>query len=172
MGRSAHGVRGIRLAKEDSVVGLILADEKAAVLTVCENGYGKRTAIGEYRLTNRGGKGVINIKTTERNGKVIAVVEAQDDDEMMIMTERGMVIRCPMANVRTIGRNTQGVRVITLDEGDRAVVVARLAKEDVESAEEPAPKAEAEVAAEPPAPEETEPEAGSPAPEKPDEEPE
>jgi DNA gyrase subunit A len=172
MGRSAHGVRGIRLEKDDLLVGLILADEKTTVLTVCENGYGKRTAVGEYRLTNRGGKGVINIKTTERNGKVIAVVEAHDDDEMMIMTERGMVIRCPMANVRTIGRNTQGVRVITLDEGDRAVVVARLAKEDVESAEEPAPKAEAEVAAEPPAPEETEPEAGSPAPEKPDEEPE
>ena len=136
MGRSAHGVRGIRLEKDDRVVGLILADEKATVLTVCENGYGKRTAIGEYRLTNRGGKGVINIKTTERNGKVIAVVEAHDDDEMMIMTERGMVIRCPMANVRTIGRNTQGVRVISLDEGDRAVVVARLAKEDAEAADE------------------------------------
>ncbi len=142
MGRSAHGVRGIRLEKDDRLVGLILADEKATVLTVCENGYGKRTAIGEYRLTNRGGKGVINIKTTERNGKVIAVVEALDDDEMMIMTERGMVIRCPMANVRTIGRNTQGVRVITLDEGDRAVVVARLAREDVEEADEAEPNAE------------------------------
>jgi DNA gyrase subunit A len=134
-------VRGIRLEKDDRLVGLILADEKVTVLTVCENGYGKRTAIGEYRLTNRGGKGVINIKTTERNGKVIAVVEAHDDDEMMIMTEHGMVIRCPMANVRTIGRNTQGVRVITLDEGDRAVVVARLAREDVEEGEEPEPGA-------------------------------
>jgi DNA gyrase subunit A len=172
MGRSAHGVRGIRLEKDDRVVGLILADEKATVLTACENGYGKRTAIGEYRLTNRGGKGVINIKTTERNGKVIAVVEAHDDDEMMIMTERGMVIRCPMANVRTIGRATQGVRVITLDEGDRAVVVARLAKEDAESAEEAAPIAEPGAAVEPPAPEELAPEAGSPTPEKVDEEPE
>jgi DNA gyrase subunit A len=171
MGRSAHGVRGVRLEKDDRVVGLILADEKAAVLTVCEHGYGKRTAIGEYRLTNRGGKGVINIKTTERNGKVIAVVEAQDDDEMMIMTERGMVIRCPMAKVRTIGRNTQGVRVISLDEGDRAVVVARLAKEDVESAEESGPEAEPSPAspalAEPPAAEEAEPEAGNAAPEEP-----
>ena len=174
MGRSAHGVRGIRLAKEDRLVGLILADEKTTVLTVCENGYGKRTAIGEYRLTNRGGKGVINIKTTERNGKVIAVVEAHDDDEMMIMTERGMVIRCPMANVRTIGRATQGVRVIALEEGDRAVVVARLAKEDAEAAEEAAQNAEVIAASpsavEPPAPEETAPEADSPTPEKPDEE--
>jgi DNA gyrase subunit A len=169
MGRSAHGVRGIRLEKDDRVVGLILADEKTTVLTVCENGYGKRTAIGEYRLTNRGGKGVINIKTTERNGKVIAVVEAHDDDEMMIMTERGMVIRCPMANVRTIGRNTQGVRVISLDEGDRAVVVARLAKEDAESADEPAPTAEPGAAAESPVPEEPAPEAESPAPETPEE---
>ncbi len=174
MGRSAHGVRGIRLEKDDRVVGLILADEKATVLTVCENGYGKRTAIGEYRLTNRGGKGVINIKTTERNGKVIAVVEAHDDDEMMIMTERGMVIRCPMSNVRTIGRATQGVRVISLEEGDRAVVVARLAKEDIESAEEPSPNAEPGTAssapAEPPAPEEVEPETESPAPETPGDE--
>jgi DNA gyrase subunit A len=176
MGRSAHGVRGIRLAKEDRLVGLILAGEQTTVLTVCENGYGKRTAIGEYRLTNRGGKGVINIKTTERNGKVIAVVEAHDDDEMMIMTERGMVIRCPMANVRTIGRATQGVRVIALEEGDRAVALARLAKEDVEAAEEPASSAESELessaipsAVEPPAPVEEEPEADSPAPEEPDE---
>jgi DNA gyrase subunit A len=174
MGRSAHGVRGIRLEKDDLLVGLILADEKTTVLTVCENGYGKRTAVGEYRLTNRGGKGVINIKTTERNGKVIAVVEAHDDDEMMIMTERGMVIRCPMANVRTIGRNTQGVRVITLDEGDRAVVVARLAKEDAVSADEAAPNAEpspaSAAAVEPPAAEESAPEAESAEPEKPDEE--
>ncbi len=174
MGRSAHGVRGIRLEKDDRLVGLILADEKTTVLTVCENGYGKRTAVGEYRLTNRGGKGVINIKTTERNGKVIAVVEAHDDDEMMIMTERGMVIRCPMANVRTIGRNTQGVRVITLDEGDRAVVVARLAKEDAVSADEAAPNAEPGPASSPrssrPLPEETAPEAESPEPKEPDEE--
>ncbi|MGO8703795.1 MAG: DNA gyrase subunit A [Candidatus Brocadiia bacterium] len=176
MGRSAHGVRGIRLEKDDLLVGLILADEKTTVLTVCENGYGKRTAVGEYRLTNRGGKGVINIKTTERNGKVIAVVEAHDDDEMMIMTERGMVIRCPMANVRTIGRNTQGVRVITLDEGDRAVVVARLAKEDAVSADEAAPDAAPSPASsspvEPPAAEETAPEAENPEPKEPDEEPE
>ncbi len=102
------------------------------------------------------------------------MVEAHDDDEMMIMTERGMVIRCPMANVRAIGRNTQGVRVITLDEGDRAVVVARLAKEDAVSADEAAPSAEpgpaSPSAVEPPSPEENDPEAESPETEKPDEE--
>jgi len=184
MGRSAHGVRGIRLGKDDGVVGLILADEKATVLTVCQHGYGKRTAIGEYRLTNRGGKGVINIKTTERNGKVVGVVEAQDEDEVMIMTQKGMVIRCPMAKVRTIGRATQGVRVIALEEGDQAVVVARVPKVDAESAEEtpgegapPAaaplpeagkPKADSAPATEPPADEEAEPDAETEAPEKPD----
>ena len=168
MGRGAHGVRGVRLRQGDGLVGLIIADEKAAVLTVCQHGYGKRTAIGEYRLTNRGGKGVINIKTTERNGKVIGVVEAQDDDEVMMMTQKGMVIRCPMAQVRTIGRATQGVRVIALEEGDQAVVVARVPKVDAESAEEtpdggvpPAQSAppeggEPEAAAEPAPPSESE----------------
>jgi DNA gyrase subunit A len=142
MGRTAHGVRGIRLKKDDAVIGVILATEETAVLTVCERGYGKRTAVSEYRLTNRGGKGVINIKTTARNGQVVGVVEAQDDDEIMMMTLRGMVIRCPASNVRQIGRATQGVRVFSLDEEDHVVSIARVAKEDLESGDEPPVSAE------------------------------
>ena len=138
MGRVARGVRGIRLAKEDSVVGLIVAEPDAAVLTVCENGYGKRTAINAYRLTNRGGKGVINILTTERNGKVVSVLEARDDDEIMVMTQGGMIIRSPVKTVRLIGRATQGVRVINLKSEDKVVALARIPRHE----EEPAAKTE------------------------------
>ncbi len=151
VGRQAVGVRGIRLREGDSVVGLILADEKATVLTVCENGYGKRTAIREYRLTNRGGVGVINIKTTDRNGKVVEVVEAPDDDEVMILTQRGMAIRCPMSNLRTIGRATQGVRVITLEGDDKVVALARIPRELADAADEEAAREAAAPTA--PAPE-------------------
>ena len=136
MGRTARGVRGIRLRKGDAVVGLIIAEEDATALTICDRGYGKRTAIGEYRLTNRGAKGVINIKTTERNGKVVGVLEVRDEDEVMIMTQRGKIIRCPMKNVRTIGRATQGVRLITLDEDDSVGTLARIPKEDEKNSAE------------------------------------
>ena len=132
MGRVAHGVRGVRLRKGDAVVGLILAEEDTTVLTVCEHGYGKRTAITEYRLTNRGGGGVINIKTSQRNGKVVGVLEVRDEDEVMIMTQRGKVIRSPVKNVRRIGRATQGVRVINLDKGDRVSTIARVPEENGE----------------------------------------
>ena len=148
IGRTARGVRGIRLHEGDSVEGVIIAHEQAGVLTVCENGYGKRTAISEYRLTNRGGKGVINIRTTERNGKVVNVVEATDDDEVMILTHGGMAIRCPMQQVRMIGRATQGVRVINLEEGDRVVALAGIAKEILdEEVEADAARAAAKSAA-------------------------
>ena len=149
MGRAARGVRGIRLRKGDGVVGLILAEEDTCVLTVCERGFGKRTGIKQYRLTNRGGKGVINIKTTKRNGNVVGVVEAPDEDEAMIMTQGGMVIRCPMKNVRAIGRATQGVKVITLDEGDNVVALARVPRED--DTEPDATKEEEGAAEAPPA---------------------
>ena len=129
MGRAARGVRGIRLRKGDRVQGLILAEEDASVLTVCGHGYGKRTSIGEYRLTNRGGSGVINIKTTRRNGKVVGVLKVRDDDEVMIMTQAGKIIRCPLKKVREIGRATQGVRVINVDKGDAVGTLARIPPE-------------------------------------------
>jgi len=126
MGRATRGVRGIRLSAGDAVIGLIVADEKTTVLTVCENGYGKRTAIDQYRLINRGGKGVINIRTSKRNGKVVGLLDVKDEDEVMLVTQGGMVIRSPVAHVRVIGRATQGVRVINLKEGDRVVSLARI----------------------------------------------
>jgi DNA gyrase subunit A len=127
MGRTAYGVKGIELETGDEVVAL---EEVSAgtVLTVTANGYGKRTAIDEYRLQTRGGKGLINIKTAGRNGPVVAVKFLKGDEEVMLITEKGMIIRFNTADISTIGRNTQGVRLIQLEEGDHLVSVARLAE--------------------------------------------
>jgi DNA gyrase subunit A len=102
----------------------------STILTVCEHGYGKRTNFEEYRVQSRGGKGLINIRTTGRNGKVVAARSAADGDELMLITEGGMICRIGVAEVRTIGRATQGVRLIQLREGDRLVAVARVAREE------------------------------------------
>jgi DNA gyrase subunit A len=132
MGRTAHGVRGVSLEKKDAVIGMVVIKRDTTLLSVTENGYGKRSEISEYRVTNRGGKGVINIKTTERNGKVISIKEVQDDDELMLITQKGIVIRQPIKTIKTIGRNTQGVRLINVTSGDRVVDVARVAKSEGE----------------------------------------
>ncbi len=142
MGRVSRGVRGIRLAKGDAVIGMILADEDLTVLTVCENGFGKRTALSEYRLTNRGGKGVINIKTTTRNGKVVSVLGVTDEDEVMLMTHEGKVIRSPVKNLRVIGRATQGVRLFNVAESDKVVALTHVPKEEPEEAGEDALESE------------------------------
>ena len=126
MGRTARGVRGITLAGEDRVVDLVVVQGDMSVLTVCENGFGKRTAVEEYRLTRRGGKGVINIKTTERNGPVVALRGVTDDDSLMMITANGITLRTRLSALREIGRNTQGVRLMRLDEGDRVVAVAKI----------------------------------------------
>ncbi|MCH7592351.1 MAG: DNA gyrase subunit A, partial [Planctomycetes bacterium] len=110
MGRSARGVRGMNLAQDDAVVSMVAINGGDSVLTVCENGYGKRTAIEEYRKTRRSGKGVINIKTTERNGTVVAICAVNDDDELMMITAGGMMLRTDLSALRQIGRATQGVR--------------------------------------------------------------
>jgi DNA gyrase subunit A len=135
MGRGAYGVKGIELETADEVVALEVVST-GTVLTVSGNGYGKRTSIEEYRLQSRGGKGIINIKTTGRNGPVVGVKFLRGDEEVMLITEKGMIIRLDTADISTIGRNTQGVRLIQLEEGDHLVSVARLA-ERVEG-EEPA----------------------------------
>lgn len=133
MGRFTGGVKGINLNPGDHVVGVETPRPGADLLTVCENGYGKRSNVEDYRLTNRGGKGVINIKANERNGKVVAVKEVIDEDELIMITREGMSIRSRVADTRTIGRNTQGVRLINLQDDDKVVGVARLAeKEDDE----------------------------------------
>ena len=126
MGRTAAGVRGIKLRKDDEVVDMAVVDPTATLLTVCEHGYGKRTSFDEYRVQSRGGTGIINIRTTGRNGKVVGAKSVRDSDELMLITEDGMIVRIGMGDVRTIGRATQGVRLVRLAEGDRVVAVARV----------------------------------------------
>jgi len=130
MGRTAAGVRGVNLRQGDQVVDMAILDSMATLLTVCENGFGKRTPFDEYRVQGRGGYGIINIKTTERNGKVVAVKSIRDADELMLITQQGMIVRTGMNELRTIGRATQGVKVIALKPGDKLVAVARVVAED------------------------------------------
>ena len=118
------------LGEGDAVVSMVAVEPGESLLTVCENGYGKRTGIDEYRKTKRGGKGVINIKTTERNGSVVAVEAVGDDDELMFITANGMMLRTDLSALREIGRATQGVRLIRLDETDRVVAIAKIASEE------------------------------------------
>ena len=131
VGRASQGVRGMLLAEGDHIVGMeVLADGKT-LLTITENGYGKRTSIDEYPIQNRGGKGVITIKTTERNGVVIAILLVTDEDDVMLVTSRGKIIRMPVKDISIIGRNTQGVRLIAMQPGERVASAARLAEKDV-----------------------------------------
>jgi len=130
-GRASQGVRGIRLADGDYLVGMEVLTNGKTLMTVTENGYGKRTSIDEYPVQKRGGKGVITIKTTERNGLVVAILAVTDEDDLMLLTDRGKIIRMPVKDISVIGRNTQGVRLITMEPGERVVGAARLAEEDV-----------------------------------------
>jgi len=134
MGRTARGVIGIRLAEDDYVVGVSLAHDDLTVLSVTENGYGKRTQVGEYRLQHRGGQGIINIKTTERNGNVVGMLTVDDNDELVLVATDGIVIRTSVKDIRTIGRNTQGVKVMTPQPGARVSAVARAVAEEKEEA--------------------------------------
>jgi DNA gyrase subunit A len=189
MGRDSSGVKGIRLTKGDQVVGMVVADPEATLLTACANGYGKRTPFGpnlpaspeaespategdedmpeadvaepadlvdeaeeigeategaegedernssrSYRTQRRGGKGIRDIKTTDRNGPVIGVVRISEGDQLLMMTARGKIQRIPSSDISIIGRNTQGVRFMSLDEGDTLVAVKRVPKEEVENA--------------------------------------
>jgi DNA gyrase subunit A len=164
MGRNTSGVKGINLAKGDALVGMVVADPDATLLTACENGYGKRTPFGpnagepasaggpsgteaedsedeasssfRYRTQNRGGKGLRDIKTTDRNGQVVSIVRVDDTDELMMMTARGKIQRVKVSDINPIGRNTQGVRIMTLDEGDTLAALVRVPPE--ESVEEEA----------------------------------
>ncbi len=132
MGRGAYGVRGITLDDKDYLIGMVVIRREATLLVVTEKGYGKRTDISDYRVTNRGGKGVINLKVTDKVGEVVAIKEALDSDELMIITQKGIIIRQPIGKIKVIGRNTQGVRLINLDSGDRVVDVARVVPEEEE----------------------------------------
>ncbi len=136
LGRASMGVRGIRLRDDDQVVSLVVLEPDTTLLTVCEKGFGKRTPVGEYRVQGRGGKGVINIKVTERNGPVVGVRTVTDDGEFMMITEKGKVVRTRVTDTRAIGRNTQGVSVMNVDDGDRIVAVALYEPGDEDDVEE------------------------------------
>jgi DNA gyrase subunit A len=136
MGRVSRGVKGIKLRSGDSVVDMVVAEEKASLLTVCENGYGKRTSLDNYRTQGRGGVGLKNIKTTARNGKVVGLKAVQYKDELMLITASGMIIRTGLDEIRSIGRNTQGVRLIKLKPGDELVAAAKIAHEEESNTKE------------------------------------
>jgi DNA gyrase subunit A len=132
MGRNAYGVRGISLRDDDQVVAMEVLTPGGTILSVTEQGYGKRTELEEYRVQSRGGVGIINIQTSERNGKVIGIAQVTGDDELMLITQQGKILRMASSNIRSIGRATQGVRLIEIEGEDRAVSIARLAEKDEE----------------------------------------
>ncbi len=146
MGRGAYGVRGIRLDQGDQVIGMeaFPPDSRKTLLTVCENGYGKRTDLAEYRGQHRGGGGVITIKATERNGVVIGVKLLTNEDDLMVMTEKGKTVRLRCKDIKVISRNTQGVRLVKLDEGDKVGNVAALALEPAVAPQLPVPETKKE----------------------------
>jgi DNA gyrase subunit A len=138
MGRATTGVKGVELEAGDHVIGMVVVRRDCTILVVSESGFGKRSEIGEYRVQKRGGKGIITFKATEKTGRMVALKEVIPEDELMMITKKGVIIRVPVAGIRVIGRNTQGVKVMNLDAGDLIVDVARVVKEegaeDVEAA--------------------------------------
>lgn len=129
MGRTAYGVKGINLGAKDYCIGMVVVKRDSSLLVVTENGYGKRTMIDDYRITNRGGKGIINVKTSERNGEVVAIKEVLEEDELILITKNGIANRQAVKDCKVIGRNTQGVRLVRLKPGDKVTDVARLVSE-------------------------------------------
>jgi DNA gyrase subunit A len=130
MGRATTGVKGIELDDGDQVIGMVVLRREATLLVVSEKGYGKRSELADYRVQKRGGKGIITFKVTDKTGPIVALKEVIPDDELMMITKHGVIIRVPVDGIRVIGRNTQGVRVMNLDDGDALVDVARVVKED------------------------------------------
>jgi DNA gyrase subunit A len=136
MGRTAYGVRGISLREADQVVAMEVVRPGGTLLTVTENGYGKRTELDEYRVQSRGGVGIINIQTSERNGRVVGMASVHDEDEFMLITQQGKILRTVARDIRSIGRATQGVRLIEMDADDRVVALARLAEKEEDNGSE------------------------------------
>ncbi|MFC1840979.1 DNA gyrase C-terminal beta-propeller domain-containing protein [Thermodesulfobacteriota bacterium] len=129
MGRVAAGNIGIRMDSDDNVVGMDAIKEGSTILTVTENGFGKRTKTSEYRRQSRGGKGILTIKTSERNGAVVYSYQANEQDQLMLITEHGKIIRIRVADISVIGRNTQGVKLINIAQGEKVVGVAKVMEE-------------------------------------------
>jgi len=150
MGRTAYGVRGITLREGDEVVAMDVVRAGGTMMTVTQNGYGKRTELEEYRLQSRGGVGTIDIQTSDRNGKVVGIAYVHGDDELMLISQQGKILRMVTSAIRPIGRATLGVKLIGMEEGDQVVSVARLAEKegdegatngDATNGTEPAPEA-------------------------------
>lgn len=135
-GRRTKGVRGITIGKTDSVIGMLVLKNEGYVLVASENGYGKRSNLDEYRTQNRSGKGVYTLKSTEKTGKLVSILEVLETDDIMIITDGGVMIRQAVSAIRTIGRNTQGVRLIKLDKGSHISSVAKVVKEEEEEGDD------------------------------------
>jgi DNA gyrase subunit A len=147
MGRVTRGVRGMTLEEDDVVIGMEIINDMtgSTLFSVTENGFGKRTELSEYRLQSRAGKGVITIKTTERNGCVVDIKQVTDENDLMLITDQGKILRMSVAGFSVIGRNTQGVRLMVTESEERIVAVARLAeKEDADASDEEAESAAGE----------------------------
>jgi DNA gyrase subunit A len=135
MGRTARGIRGISLTDEDKVISLIITHSGGTILTATENGYGKRTPIEDYPIKGRGGKGVIAIKTSQRNGKVVDAIQVEDEQDVMLISNRGTLVRTSVGGISVVSRNTQGVSLIRLGEGEKLVGIDRIAELDSEEDE-------------------------------------
>lgn len=132
MGRATAGVNGIRLGKNDYVIGMVVIRERAELLAVSEKGIGKRSPIADYRVQKRGGKGIITMQRTEKTGELVALKDVLPEEGLMMITKGGIIIRVPVEGIRVSGRNTQGVKLMNLDKGDRIIDVARVQQEDEE----------------------------------------
>ena len=130
MGRATSGVKGLELRKDDALIGMVIVRRESTLLVVSSKGYGKRTALSEYRVQRRGGKGIITFNCTKKIGTCIALKEVLPEDELMLITRKGVLIRVPVKGISVIGRNTQGVKVMNLDTGDTVMDVARVVSED------------------------------------------
>ena len=152
-GRRTKGVRGIMLSSTDEVIGMLIAKREGSVLVASENGYGKRSLLEEYRIQSRGGKGVYTMKKTPKTGQVVTILETTDDDDLMIITNAGVMIRQKVNLIRVIGRNTQGVKLLRLDDGSKISSVTKVINDTDEDSEDGgAPTSENDVEKDPETP--------------------
>jgi DNA gyrase subunit A len=139
MGRQARGVRAMDLAEDDFLIGLEIVEKDAMILSIAENGFGKRTPLEDYRLTHRGAKGVINMKTTKKTGNVVALLSVKEDSELIIVSQNGKIIRIESSTIRQAGRSTQGVKLVSLEEGDKVAAASVIPDADPDAPQETLP---------------------------------
>jgi DNA gyrase subunit A len=130
MGRVSQGVKGINIDETEKIIGMEIIDDSVEILSVTENGYGKRTQANQYRVQTRGGKGILAMRLTERNGEIVAIKPVADTDDLMVISNKGQVVRTKVSGVSLMGRTTQGVRIINLNEGEKVVAVENIIESD------------------------------------------